>query len=79
LFDSVEEKGVNYNHEIQDTKRKDIVAENQVAESQGKIPDTGRTNLSYPEVVSEKTGTYKAEKTKIVHEDDLAQLYNVNP
>jgi len=67
LFDSVEEKGVQYNHEIQDARRKDIIVKNQVAESQGKIPDTGRTNLSYPEVVSEKTGTYRAAKSKIIN------------
>ena len=67
MFDSAEERGVKYNHEIQNAKRKDIVAENQVAESQGKIPDTGRTNLSYPEVVSEKTGTYRAAKSKIIN------------
>lgn len=61
----MEEKGVQYNHEIQGAGRKDIVAENQTAEGKGQIPNSGRTNLSYPEVVSEKAGTYKAAKTKI--------------
>jgi hypothetical protein len=77
LFDSVEEKGVNYNHEIQDTRRDVESPKNQISEGQGAVSSAGRN--VYPEVVSEKTGTYKAEKTKIVHEDDLAQLYNVNP
>jgi len=65
LFDSVEEKGVQYNHEIQDARRKDIIAKNQVAEGQGAVSNTGRAN-NYPEVVSEKAGTYKAAKTKII-------------
>jgi len=66
LFDSVEERGVKYNHEIQNAKRENTIAENQVAEGKGQIPNTGRANLSHPEVVSEKAGTYKASKTKII-------------
>lgn len=77
MFDSVEEKGVEYNHEIQGARREVGSTENQISEGQGAVSSTGRN--VYPEVVSEKAGTYKTEKTKIVHEDDLAQLYNVNP
>jgi hypothetical protein len=63
LFDSVEEKGVEYNHEIQDTRREVGPAKNQISEGEGAVSSTGRN--VYPEVVSEKAGTYKASKTKI--------------
>ena len=76
MFDSVEEKGVEYNDEIQGAGRDVFPSKNQISEGQGAVSSTGRN--VYPEVVSEKAGTYKTEKTKIVHEDDLGQLSNVH-
>ena len=65
MFDSVGERGVEYNYEIQDTRREVGPAKNQISEGQGTVSSTGRN--VYPEVVSEKAGTYKASKTKITH------------
>jgi hypothetical protein len=76
LFDSVEEKGVEYNDEIQGAGRDVFPSKNQISEGQGAVSSTGRN--VYPEVVSEKAGTYKASKTKITSTDDLASLADAN-
>jgi len=80
LFDKLREGGVQYDHEeIQSPERGDLPAEAKIAEGkEGNVPAAGRDDSSYPEVVSEKTGTYKVTSKKITNSADLAQLTDVN-
>ena len=80
LFDQSKAGGLKYSYEkIQPTTRGIVSAEAKVAEGQeGPIPAGGGGDLSYPEVISEKTGTYKVTTKKIRSSGDLAQLTDLN-